>query len=300
MAHCKLLLAVLLLTSFKLTAGVSPWSDFSLASGHIKIPVQVAGIETSAIIDSGSQLHGINSAFIGKHELDLVRTGKLTVSGAFGDEKRNRYSRIPATIFGAEYKLDYVAELRLGHHSNGLLLGAPLFNSAVVQIDYPGKRMRLLTRDVVNLADVENTGMVQQESTGRPLVKVEIDGKTMWFLLDTGNSGGLLMERSDAKRLGLLDKDVESGMVQGVNTASLTESTRVDKVTLGPYTLDNVLITFLAEGSNGNLSSQTESLGSHIKGKRVVGLLGYDLLKHFVLTLDYRRDQLHIGLPADE
>ena len=45
------------------------------------------------------------------------------------------------------------------------------------------------------------------------------------------------------------------------------------------------------------LESQYERTGSRIGGKRVVGLIGYDLLKDFVVTLDYRYGKLHIALP---
>lgn len=299
MVRFSFLFIGLLISSFSSAAGFTPWQHFEIEGGHIKIPISLAGVETTAIIDSGAQLHGINNAFIGKNQPDLVRTGKVNIRGAFGTEKRDRFSRVPVTVFDTDFKLDSVVELSLGHHSNGLLLGAPLFTGSVVQIDYPQKRMRLLTRDVVNLAEVENTGMVQQDGTGQPLVKVTINDRELWFLLDTGSTGGLMMERKDARRLGLLETVTHSGTSQGANTTRATESTRVDTVTLGPYTLDNVLVSFMADGQTSNLSSQSESLGSHIKGKRVAGLLGYDLLKHFILTLDYERDQLHIGLPAD-
>jgi len=70
-----------------------------------------------------------------------------------------------------------------------------------------------------------------------------------------------------------------------------------DVVKFGPYEIGDVKVSFLAEGQKTNLESQYERTGSRIGGKRVVGLIGYDLLKDFVVTLDYRYGKLHIALP---
>ena len=65
----------------------------------------------------------------------------------------------------------------------------------------------------------------------------------------------------------------------------------------GPFELENVLVTIPAEGKNSYLDSQYEKTGSRLKGKKVQGIIGYDVLKHFLITVDYKGGHAHIGLP---
>ena len=51
---------LLLALAFTSHAEVTDWIPFELDSGHVRITVEVDGIEGNAIIDSGSQLNVIN------------------------------------------------------------------------------------------------------------------------------------------------------------------------------------------------------------------------------------------------
>ncbi len=291
---------VLLVSACSAHARVTPWIDFELKGGHISFPVTVSGHPTYAVLDSGAQLNAINKAFIGKHELDYTRVGKINIKGVFGKKKQNKLSNIPVGIFGVTMELDNVAEISLGHNSKGLLLGAPLFNGNIIQIDYPGHKLRLISRELINLRELKNVTMVEQRGSGMPLVQVKLNGRNVWLILDTGNSGGIMIERSLAEGLGLTNARNEVRINGGATKMANVEHTRVKEVEFGPFTLENVLVSFNAEGSSINLNNQYSETGSRIKGKRVVGLIGYDVLKHFVLTMDYGRGQMHVGLPAQD
>ena len=291
---------VLIVSTSSVHARVTPWIDFELKGGHISFPVTVSGHPTYAVLDSGAQLNAINKAFIGKHKLDYARVGKIDIKGVFGKRKQNRLSNIPVGIFGVTMELDNVAEISLGHNSKGLLLGAPLFVGNIVQIDYPSHKLRLISRELINLRELKNVPMVDQRGSGMPLVQVKLNGRNVWLILDTGNSGGIMIERSLAKGLGLTNPRNEVRINGGATQMGNVEHTRVNEVVFGPFTLENVLVSFNAEGSSINLNNQYSETGSRIKGKRVVGLIGYDVLKHFVLTMDYGRGQMHIGVPAQD
>jgi len=60
-----------------------------------------------------------------------------------------------------------------------------------------------------------------------------------------------------------------------------------------------VLVTIPAEGESSNLESQYQKTGSRIKGQKIQGLIGYDVLKHFLITIDHRSGHAHIGLPDE-
>ncbi|WP_018983060.1 aspartyl protease family protein [Salinimonas chungwhensis] len=293
-------LFIYLVVSLPAQAGATKWLDFKLSGGHIVLPAEVSGIPTSAILDSGSQFNAINTAFMGKHDLDYNRVGKTRINGAFGEKTTDRLSGIPIKLFDSETSFDQVIGLSLGHHTTGLLLGAPLFYGNIMQIDYPAKRLRIITRDAMTLSEFENINIVDQRGSGMPLVNVNINGKSVWLILDTGNSGGILIERSLAEELALITNNNAVTGAMGATRSAYIESTRVDNVTFGPYTLENVLISFNAEGNSINLKSQYSRTGTRIKGKRVAGLIGYDILKHFILTMDYGRGQMHVGLEQSD
>ena len=65
----------------------------------------------------------------------------------------------------------------------------------------------------------------------------------------------------------------------------------------GPYVLENVLVNIPAEGQTSNIEDQNSFTGTRIKSAKQKGVIGYDILKHFVLTLDYRAGNAHISVP---
>lgn len=49
-----------------------------------------------------------------------------------------------------------------------------------------------------------------------------------------------------------------------------------------------------------NLTTQYKDSFSRLKSKKVRGILGYDVLKHFILTVDYAEGLGHIAIPETE
>lgn len=285
--------------SFNLTAGVTPWIDFTIHNGHIKIPAKIEKIDTFAMLDTGAQVNAINSAFILKNNLSLTKGGQINIKGAFGETLRPRYNGVSAEIFGVETKLDSVVDILLGHHSTGLLMGAGFFDKFVTQFDYPNQKIRLITSDAVDVSEFKNILAQEQKGTGMPIVNVGLpDDKQLWLLLDTGNSGGMVVERKVADKFGWLEAlETNKGYSVGATKMIKTESVRIPSLKFGPYELENVLVTVPGEGISARLESQYETTGTRIKGKKVQGIIGYDVLKHFVITVDYKNGHVHVGLP---
>ena len=288
------------LTGFRAHAGVTPWLPFELDGGHIKIAVKVAGFDGYAILDTGAQGNAINSRFIREHEIELDRGGKITVLGVHSKKDSQVYNNVPLQLFGADTELDGVAEMRFASPDTAVLLGAPLLSQFIVQIDYPNSRMRLLTRDAVDLAKAENIQFRRQLGYGQPIVEVTVNSdERIWLVLDTGNNGGLSIDRRAAERLGWLELPKQSRQASDISRTAEVELFSVPELKFGPYTLENVIATMPAEGETAYLESRGYRDGSAIRDKKVVGLLGYDVFKHFVLTLDYRGGHLHVGLPEE-
>lgn len=298
----RVIIATILLFSLNSVAGVTPWIDFELEGGHVKIPATIAGIDTYAILDTGAQVNAINSAFIRKHNLTFDSGRKMRINGAFGVEDKLTYNNVPIGFFGIETELDNMPTLSLGYHTNGLLFGSGFFNMFIAQLDYPNHKMRLIKHGSIDMAKLENIEVRKQTSTGMPIVKVGLeDEQYIWLLLDTGNAGGMVVERKTARKLGWLDKlDTKASSMAGANNIITTENFRIPLLKFGPFELENVLVTIPAEGEKSNLVSQYRRAGSLIKGKKVEGVIGYDVLKHFLITIDYKRGNAHIGLPENQ
>jgi predicted aspartyl protease len=286
-----------LLSSCQAFGAVTQWADFTLDNGHVFLPVKIDGIESRVMLDSGAQINSINRAFIRKHDLEFSKGRPVNVKGVYGVEKRTAYNNVDVEIFGTTFELDSLVEINLGHHSNGMLLGAGFFNSFVVQLDYPKRKIRLVTRDSVDMAEVANVPATTQKGSGMPIAQIEINGVPLWLRIDTGNAGTILVARRAASKAGLLEKVEGTSMSFGANSSGVNEFATSDLVKFGPFEISDVKVSFPAEGQTTNLESQYERTGSRIGGKRVVGLIGYDLLKDFLVTLDYRYGKLHIDLP---
>lgn len=285
--------------AFNAYSAGTQWIDFTLDRGHVFLPITVEGVETQVMLDSGAQVHGINKAFIGKNHLELNKGGKVRIQGVHDVERRTSYNNLHINFFATDFTLDKVIETNLGHHSVGLLMGAGFFNNFIVQLNYPKKQIRLLTRDTVDMKEVSNIPSMSDRGRGMPIAEVLINGKPFWFLVDTGNSGSIIMERRYASQVGLLDDVKGSTMSRGVNGSGMSDFAYASEVGFGPYDIKDVLVSFPAKGESMNLESQYSNTGSRIKGKKVVGIIGYDLMQHFLITLDYKDGKLHVALPKE-
>ncbi|MGQ8365371.1 aspartyl protease family protein [Glaciecola sp. 1036] len=295
-----LLILLALLYPWQINAAATKWVDFTLHNGHIYIPVTIEGIESHAILDSGAQLHGINKAFVGKNELELSKGPKIRVQGVHEVMKRTSYNQLKIELFGTEFLLDKVVESSLGHHSTGLLLGSGFFQPFIVQLDYPNKKIRILTRDTVDMDKVSNVNSTADRQRGMPIAEVLVNEKPFWFLVDTGSSGSILMERRYASQAGLLENIEGSTSSRGVNGFGTQDFATADVVGFGPYDIRDVKVRFPSEGEKTYLESQYSSTKSRIKGKKVVGIIGYDLFQHFIITLEYKEGRVHIALPKKD
>lgn len=282
-------------------AGVSPWVKLDLSSGQLRLATEISGIPGESIIDTGATINGINGRFLNKHSLKFKKTGKMRISGVYETSDRTLYSNVPGKIFGSELVFRDLVETDFGPPDTQLLLGAGFLGLFVFQFDYPNSRMRVLTRDSLDLKKVANLQTKRDLGSGLPIVKVGLNGeKNVWLALDTGNSGGLLLERNLAKKYKWLERyPVEKSYGRGVNASGQMERFSLPKITFGPFELENSLVSVPASNERLQIFKKTTSTGSHVKRRRgkAQGLLGYDVLKHFVLTIDYKTGRAHVAEP---
>ena len=281
-------------------SALAQWQPFTLRDGYIVIDVEIDGHEASAILDSGASSNMISSAFVRKYGQDFTKSGKVDTKGFYGKKKQQFYNNVPVKLFGVDVQFHSVPEvLRLGAD---LRLGGVFFQDIIIQIDYPNSRLRLLSKKSVDLNKQANVRM-ERASGGRfPAIEVEHNGVTVWLIFDTGNPGGIVVDRSFATANGWLDDktDVTEQTSFGLLESSTSLNFYIDALKIGPYELKHVSVTVPSEDHMNNFGRyMDESMkGTRIKrGVQVKGLIGNDVLKHFIVTIDYMGYQVNLYAP---
>ncbi len=277
-------------------AGATEWMEIRIVDGLMLVESSVAGIPGYSVIDTGATLEGINGAFLEAQGLEYKKDRKLTVVGVHGKEERSSYRAVEAEVFGSPIKFTRLVDLDLGPPEYQLLLGSNFLESYIFQFDYTNARMRLITKDSVDLKKIRNIETKLDSNSNSLLVRVGLDEKNeAWLQMDTGSNGGIMVDRPLASRLGWIDTYPKvDGVSSGAVSSSAMEYFRVPLITVGPFELENVLVSIPATGEDLEVFERTTEIGTRIANRRAAaGLLGYEILQHFVVTVDYDRGYVH-------
>jgi hypothetical protein len=250
---------------------------------------------TKAILDSGSEINGVSQFIIEKFNKGVKQSGSIIVKGVNSTIKRPLYHNVPVNIFGKELTLDKLAGVNLG--GRGLLLGKPFFEKVIVQIDYPKSMIRILPRDSLDMKQYKNVEMRRQKGNSLPVVQVELNGTKAWLTFDTGAAGGLFLKRSFVIDNELIEdpNKLKQTVSAGVNSFSTTDSFVMPNLTIGPFQLEDIPAAMPAEGVKVNVGRRPGRSRGASSARQSKGLLGYEVLKHFIVTIDYERYRLNLS-----
>jgi len=276
-------------------AGATAWIPLEMHEGAIYFDAEVAGRPVKALFATRSNQHEISMRLV--EELGLSLSGQRYESrGLTGIEYDVRsVAGLPVKLFGVTFDMKDVP----AHDMDiDLVIGAGFLQSFIVQIDYPGARMRLLTLDALDMEKLGNTRLGREWEFGSPALEVTfVGGKKRWMNLDTAHTGPMLIRRLIAEEEGWLDKYRKTSGAEA-------ELLVLPSVTIGPFEMEDVPVQVPAPGAQQNVGS-TRPSGPRgdtrvTRAIRTSGVIGYELLRHFVVTLDYDREMAHIGLPPEE
>lgn len=130
-------------------------------------------------------------------------------------------------------------------------------------------------------------------------------GKKLWLLLDTGASGPVVVSRAIAKREGWLDahRSGSSASSDVFGTRVALDLLVLPSLKLGPFELGDVPVAVPGKGErlfSGNETWARVETGTHVThGARASGRIGYDALRHFVVTIDLERELMQIAQPKE-
>ncbi|MBL4941742.1 MAG: retropepsin-like domain-containing protein [Colwellia sp.] len=292
-------LVIFLIFTFCSFSTLADWIPFKFSNNQITIGVEINGQPVQAILDSGSNINMISSSFVSQHGQNFKKTRKIRVQGVNGSSYVQLYNNVPVKMFGGDFDLDGVAVGNIGEAT--LLLGSTFFNNAILQIDFPNSRLKIFPKSAVDMDKYANVPMRRSRSSSLPAIQVEINSKKVWLTFDTGNSGAIYLKRSLAVAQGWLtdETDIKKSRVQGISRIANVDVFTVNSLKIGPYELDNVDVLTPSAGERTNVgeSKRETSIGNNSRISRGIkpkGIIGFDIFKHFVVTVDFTDYQLHI------
>ena len=280
---------VLLLAAGALAKGkpfVTKWYAFELRGGHILVPVKIAGVETHALLDTGAAIHMLDRSFARQHGIGFSFNPAVEVQGAHSRERLPTARSVPIELFGAPVELKFapVSELSVAD----LVIGTGVLSSFVMQIDYANSRIRFTSHDAVRLKEQANMVLRRSSAGGLPALRANVDGEDVWLLLDTGLTGPLILTPRFANERDW-PEDVGAVAFDTFGAAKAMKRLRVPLISLGPYDLRGVIAAVPADGRLPRLLTAYET------GRvRISGVLGAEILEHFLVTLDLKFMRAHL------
>ncbi|MDT8410495.1 MAG: TonB family protein [Wenzhouxiangellaceae bacterium] len=272
------------------------WIAFDARNGHIAFDVMVNDTPAVAILDTGADTTTISRGLARRAGIGVGRANGMRMSGVFGEQVIPLSDDFQLSFAGLSVPLQ---DLPIAPGQGfDLVLGRQLFEFSVVQIDYPNRRIRFLDPAAV---DFKGNLKVRKTRTGAPLVQAQVDGKKAWMLFDTGNAGDSLFTRTFVARRDLerfkIDENGTSTGGGAIQSGHLT-ALRIPKFQLGPFPFQGLRASYIATENQG-LDARASGTGSRARSARTEfdGIVGYEVLRNFLVTMDLKRNRIHLHLP---
>ncbi|MGB2770135.1 MAG: aspartyl protease family protein [Candidatus Zixiibacteriota bacterium] len=259
---------------------------FRFIEDHLFLEVELGGKKTLWCLDSGAGATVVETRFA--EALGLEPMGSLKGKGA-GSVVDVSFTKLPAfSLPGIEFGEQKVAMIDLywlfsewmGMDVAGIL-GFDFLSRMVTRIDYADELISFYHPDYF---EYQGTGVVfdapvsQSNSFHLP---VTVDGKYkgMWNL-DTG-AGGMWFHYPFAEKHGLLDRPGVYGMGAGAGGSGRHLRVKFSSMEFAGMTIENPIFSIPLGKGEGAFANEA-----------LTGNIGNSLLRHFVIYLDYKREQV--------
>ncbi|HEX7632411.1 MAG TPA: aspartyl protease family protein [Lacunisphaera sp.] len=210
----------------------------------------------------------VRSASGGEIELEPVTLRRLSLG-------ESHFDRVPALIF------DFTdLSGHLGLQIDGII-GFPVFRNTLVTLDYPNAQLIIAPYPAVFAPPPKQTPQVStiafNNQEGTPLIPVQMGNESFIVLVDSGSDGGLNLNPTG----------LHPRFANGPRTGTIVSSLQGDRQQL-----------------TGRLD-QPVLIGTHTVAQPIVDLtdqlssIGGELLRHFAVTFDQRRNQVTFTHNAD-
>jgi predicted aspartyl protease len=259
------------------------WLPFASRRDVATVEVEARGLRFPALIDTGAQRTALDRTFADRLGLNGRFPLPMLAYGVSGQPQLGSGVRLDLAVGDLAARGLTAAVLELGPIagaqglSTPLIIGQDVLQAAVAEIDYPGRRLRLLRAE--SYAPPPRSVTAPSRRRGKALwATVGLDGAPVEGLVDTGASGALSLMST-------------LPVVAGLPPASRTERAVV---------LGGVMESAVVEGRTVTFAGETfRDLEVHVHGD--VGLpglpdviIGAELLARNAVSLDLSRGRLAV------
>ncbi len=252
---------------------------------HLFVPVTLDGTERLWVLDTGASMSVIDAGYAS--ELGLEPVGEMKGIGAGSTVEVAFVGLPPFSIPGVEFYEQKVASIPISslfEQTTGLtvggILGYDFLSRFVTRVDYANETMGLYLPESF---EYEGQGVVLNAPLSGNVfgVRASVDGEYAgWWTLDLGASG-LSFHYPYAVEQGFLSRDGVSVVCFGAGGSMENRLLKFDRIELGGYEVRDPIISCPAGEVTGAFG-----------GTDRIGNIGNTLLRHFVLYLDYDRQQV--------
>ncbi|MGV3616018.1 MAG: aspartyl protease family protein [Fimbriimonas sp.] len=266
---------------------------FEMVGGRVYVPAEVGGRKVPMILDSGAGVTLLDADLA--KEIRAQTGGEIPVGGA-GEQSQRGVLLKDTMVWLADKKAKSNAFLALplgpiapfeGRRMHGIL-GNDLFNRYIVQIDYPGAKVRLY--DPKTYGHGGKSPAVPIRIVGMlPQIDLTLDVPTIGAqpsvaMIDTGASGTVTMTAQFGRKHDLankLPKGPTAPLSGGVGGLTQGRLLRLNSVKIGEHVLAKPVgsLTVSAGGATGAAAGYD-------------CLIGADILRRFVVTFDYAQKRM--------
>ncbi|MCK4606742.1 MAG: aspartyl protease family protein [candidate division Zixibacteria bacterium] len=279
---------------FRFVVGGSAVSvPFQFIENHIFMQVNVSGKERLWLLDSGADISVVDSAYA--EELGLKQEGSLTGVGAGNKVQISFVMLPPFSVGGIQFNeqsvgsAGFVSSLvrrHMGMDAVGIL-GYDFLSRFVTRIDYAGETLTFYNADSFVY---DGNGVVLDASIKGKChsVPMAVEGKYngVWSL-DLG-AGGCSFHYPFADENSLLKMDGIRRLGFGAGGSSENLVLQFQNLEFAGFEIKNPRVS----------APLSKGVGAFSR-KELIGNLGSSLFRHFVLYLDYERQQVIVEKGAD-
>jgi predicted aspartyl protease len=202
-----------------------------MSQKKIHVNTRINGATVMGIVDSGSAFHAMDYRMADR--LNIPGNGRPVGSRGIAGLLRGNYSPPVNLIVAGQSMVERVVVLDLSDFSQrlgepvDLLLGRPMFDEFVVDIDFVAGNFALRDRETFT-PPVRATEVLLRTQSGLLTAPVQLPGGSVYATVDTGASTPLLISPRPARSVGVLDtpwiSTTRIGGLSGVNEGQIAST----------------------------------------------------------------------------
>lgn len=254
------------------------------------VKVKIEGHPQQWILDTGASSHVISAHAAQK--LNLKETKLIKVNTASGQQTVPLHSLQDYQLGPVKFATLSAIEINLSEYlySTGIevagIVGTPAIQASTTFFNFSENQVSIHPASVIKTRKAYFSLPIKV-THGVPLVEIHINKKIVPLILDTGNSGALVLFSEIAKRLQLVRSDTDFQIIEAKEAGEKVraELALAERVSLGNQTFEKVPVALIHDNITG------------FSG--IAGSIGMALLDKIDFTLDIPQKVLLINQPSE-